>query len=140
MLVTIEALRVIGLSGTFAKQNIWTSFRSCDEKTEFHSNTNSIDRKMTLFVKCAYLFYFLAKETYVYIRRIIKNWIFLLYNSRHLIDLAAMVYEPLYHAREIATIKLSSGCSCKAKSARSSNNFWMLLTKQLFHSRLLDMK
>ena len=28
-----------------------------------------------------------------------------------------MVYEPLYHAGEIATIKLSSGYSCKAKSA-----------------------
>ena len=35
--------------------------------------------------------------------------------------LAAMVYEPLYHAQEKATIKLSSGCSCKAKSVRSSN-------------------
>ena len=31
------------------------------------------------------------------------------------------VYEPLYHAREIATIKLASGCSCRAKSASSSN-------------------
>ena len=38
-----------------------------------------------------------------------------------LIGLAAMVYEPLYHAREIETIKLSSNCSCKAKSAKSSN-------------------
>ena len=47
-----------------------------------------------------------------------------LYNAipgRDLIGLAAMVYEPLYHAREIATIKLSSGCSCKAKSAKTSN-------------------
>ena len=25
------------------------------------------------------------------------------------------VYEPLYHAQEKASIKLSSGCSCKAK-------------------------
>ena len=33
---------------------------------------------------------------------------------------AAMAYEPLYHAREIATIKSSSGCSWKAKSTRSS--------------------
>ena len=31
------------------------------------------------------------------------------------------VYEPLHHVKEIATIKLSSGCSYKAKSARSSN-------------------
>ena len=39
-----------------------------------------------------------------------------------LIGLAAMVYyEPLNHAREIVIIKLSSGCSCKARSARSSN-------------------
>ena len=42
-------------------------------------------------------------------------------NSRHLIGFTAMVFEPLYHAGEIAAIKLSSGCSCKAKSARSSN-------------------
>ena len=43
-------------------------------------------------------------------------------DSRDLIGLAAMVYELLYHAREIVDIKLlSSGCSCKAKSARSSN-------------------
>ena len=38
-----------------------------------------------------------------------------------LIGLAAMVYQPLYNGREIAAIKLSSSCSCKAKSARSSN-------------------
>ena len=38
-----------------------------------------------------------------------------------MIGLVTMVYEPLYHAREIETIKLSSGCSCKAKSARSGN-------------------
>ena len=40
-------------------------------------------------------------------------------NSRDMIGLAAMVYEPyaLYHAQEKATIKLSSACSCKAKSA-----------------------
>ena len=29
--------------------------------------------------------------------------------------------EPLYHAQEIAAIKLSSGCPCKVKRARSSN-------------------
>ena len=52
------------------------------------------------------------------INYIIKNWII---NSRDLIGLAVMVHKPLYHAREIATIKLSSGCSWKAKSARSSN-------------------
>ena len=34
---------------------------------------------------------------------------------------ATMVYEPLYHAQEKASIKLSSGCSCKVKSARYSN-------------------
>ena len=33
--------------------------------------------------------------------------------SRDLIGLAPMVYEPLYHAREMATIKLSSGCFAK---------------------------
>ena len=30
-----------------------------------------------------------------------------------MIGLAAMVYEPLYHGREVETIKLSSGCSGK---------------------------
>ena len=37
-----------------------------------------------------------------------------------------------YHAREIATVKLSSGCSSKAESARSSNmSAWLFLIKQL---------
>ena len=31
--------------------------------------------------------------------------------------LSSQVYEPLYHAQEKATIKLSSACSCKANSA-----------------------
>ena len=52
------------------------------------------------------------------IKYIIENWII---NSRDLIGLAVMAYKPLYHSREIATIKLSSGCSWKAKSAKSSN-------------------
>ena len=56
-------------------------------------------------------------------------------HSRDLIGLAAMVYEPLYHAREIATIKLPSSCS-----ARFSNISFLFLIKQLFHSRLLDMR
>ena len=56
------------------------------------------------------------------------------------IGLATMVCEPLYDAREIATIKLSSGCSCKAKSARFSNISRLFLIKQLFYSRLLDMR
>ena len=44
-------------------------------------------------------------------------------NSRDLIGLAAMVYEPLYHALEkpLHCLKLSSGCSCNVKSARYSN-------------------
>ena len=42
-------------------------------------------------------------------------------NSRDLNDLVAVVYEPLNNALEIGTIKLSSGCSCKAKSAKSSS-------------------
>ena len=41
--------------------------------------------------------------------------------TSNLIGLAAMVYDPLYHAREIETIKLSFNCTCKAKSAKSSN-------------------
>ena len=41
-------------------------------------------------------------------------------SASDLIDLVAMVYEPLYHAPEIATIKLS-GCSYKEKSTRSSH-------------------
>ena len=53
---------------------------------------------------------------------VIKNWIIILYNgiSWDLIGLAAILYEPLYHAKEIETIKLSPGCSSKAKSA----NLW----------------
>ena len=51
----------------------------------------------------------------------IKNVINGRCNSRVLIGLAAMGYQQLYHAREIATITLFSGCSCKAKLARSSN-------------------
>ena len=44
------------------------------------------------------------------------------FQDRDLIGLEAMVLcEPLYHAWEIATIKLSSSCSCKAKSARAGN-------------------
>ena len=35
---------------------------------------------------------------------IIKNWIIVYCNSRVLIGWAAMVYEPLYHAQEVATI------------------------------------
>ena len=61
-------------------------------------------------------------------------------NSRDLIGLAAMVYEPLYHARKMATVKLSSLCFCKAKSARSSNISWLRLIKHLFHPRLLDIR
>ena len=34
-----------------------------------------------------------------------------------MIDLAAMAYETLYHAQEIASIKLSSGCPCNGKLA-----------------------
>ena len=44
-----------------------------------------------------------------------------LYNAigaKNLIGLASMVYESLYHAQEIVTIKLPSGCSNKAQSAR----------------------
>ena len=52
-----------------------------------------------------------------------------------------MVYEPLYHAREIETIKLSSASSCKVKSARSSNiSCSVVLIKKFFYSRLLDMR
>ena len=65
----------------------------------------------------------------------IKHWIIICI-SRDLIGLVTIVYEPLYQAQEIATIKLCSGCSCKAKSARSSNISRLLL----FHSRLLDMR
>ena len=36
---------------------------------------------------------------------IVKNWIIVLCISRDLIGLAVMVYEPLHHVREIATIK-----------------------------------
>ena len=38
-----------------------------------------------------------------------------------------MVYEPLYHTREIASIKLPSGCSNQVKSAKSVNVIIILL-------------
>ena len=76
----------------------------------------------------------------VIIQSLLKNWIIVLCNFSVLIGLEAMVYDPLYHGRATATIKLSSGCSCKAKSATSSNTSWMSLIKQLFHSRLWDMR
>ena len=56
-----------------------------------------------------------------------------------LIALATMVFQPLYHARETATIKLSSGCSCKAISFRSSNISWLFSIK-LLRSHLLDIR
>ena len=57
-------------------------------------------------------------ECSLYIQTVIIGYC----NSKALIGLAAKVCEPLYHGREKATIKLSSGsCSCKAKAARYSN-------------------
>ena len=53
---------------------------------------------------------------------VIKNWIIVQCNSRDLIGLAAMVYEPVYHAQEIATIKFSV-YSCK----RNQQDLAMLL-------------
>ena len=47
-----------------------------------------------------------------------------------------MVYDPLYYAWEIASIKLSSRYSYKAKSARFSNISWLFLRKLLFHSQM----
>ena len=61
-------------------------------------------------------------------------------NSRDLIGLAAMVqynYGLLYHVlhveKPLHCIKVSSGCSCNVKSARStcSNNSWLFSIKQL---------
>ena len=52
-------------------------------------------------------------------------------NSRVLIGSMVMVYQPLHHAREIATMKLFSGFSCKAKSARSNKISLMFLIKKI---------
>ena len=38
------------------------------------------------------------------IKEMIKNWIIVYCSSRDLIGLAAIAYEPLYHAGEIETI------------------------------------
>ena len=52
-------------------------------------------------------------------------------DSRDLIGLAAMVYKPLSHGQEIATtVKLSSSCSCKVKSARPDTISRLFLIKQ----------
>ena len=74
------------------------------------------------------------------ISAVIKNVITGQCNSRVLIGLAAMVYQQLYHAREVATIKLFSGCPCKANTTRSSNISSLFSIKQLYHSHLLDMR
>ena len=75
------------------------------------------------------------------INLIIENWVVAYSNSRDLITLAAMVHEALYHAGEIATIELSSGCFCKVRSTRSSDISWtVFLIKQLFRSRLMEMR
>ena len=58
---------------------------------------------------------------------VIKNWTIVYCNSSVLIGLAAMVYESLYHTREMVTIKLPSGCSNKAKSAKFSNTMYLLM-------------
>ena len=42
-----------------------------------------------------------------------------------MIGLAAMVYEPLYNAREVVAIKLSFGCSYKMKSIRYSERIFL---------------
>ena len=48
-----------------------------------------------------------------------------LLKTRVLIGLEAMGYQPLYHTREKAAIKSTSGCCCKMKSGRFSSRFWL---------------
>ena len=48
-----------------------------------------------------------------------------------------MVYEPLYHARERATIKFSSGSSCKAKSVTCSKKPWFFFFNKIIIPRAL---
>ena len=54
----------------------------------------------------------------------------------------AMVYESLYHALEIATIKLSSaGCTCKAKLARNINiSFFLIIPLMLVGYEVIKAK
>ena len=47
-----------------------------------------------------------------------------------------MLYEPLYHALQILVNRLF----LEIKSERILNILWAFLIKQLFHSRLLDMR
>ena len=61
---------------------------------------------------------------------VIKNSIIVQCKSCDLIGLAAMVYGPFFY-QEIATIKLSSYCSCKATSVRSSQYFLIVLRKTI---------
>ena len=49
----------------------------------------------------------------------------------NLIGLAAMVYEPLYHAQEIETIELSSGCFLQCESTRSCNISGLFFNKTI---------
>ena len=45
----------------------------------------------------------------------------------------------IYHAREKATIKLSSGCSCKAKSERPSKYFLIVFNKTKISLALVEL-
>ena len=71
---------------------------------------------------------------------IIKNWVIVYCNSRNLIGLVAMVYELLYHAQQnMVRVRVILGRFCFYFSLL----FYILgafLIKQLFYSRLLDMR
>ena len=74
--------------------------------------------------------------------------IFIIRNSEALIGLAMMVYEPLYHALQIWQLYASAQNEKHAenrlflhiKARRILDILWAFIIKQLFHSRLLDMR
>ena len=71
---------------------------------------------------------------------IIKNWIIGSCNSRVLMGLAIMVYEPLYHALQIWQANAWFLGRFYSSFSPFSYILGALLIKQLFHSHLLDMR
>ena len=52
-------------------------------------------------------------------------------NSRGLIGLAAMVYQPLNHTGEVATIKLCSGCSLQSEISKIKQYLLVVFDKMI---------
>ena len=70
----------------------------------------------------------------------VKNWIICIMQFQGFVGLAAMEYEPFYHAPEIATIKWSSGYSCKAKISKIYQYLLIVFNKTIIRLALVGHK